>query len=99
MAVARITKRVLDTTDIIPDKRYEIWDTDIKGLIVEVNPSGRKTFSFYDKKKKRQKIKIGLFGNITCEIAREVAQGIAGDIARRIDPKEKNYRKLMKKSK
>jgi len=101
MAVARITKRVLDTTDIIPDKRYEIWDTDIKGLIVEVNPSGRKTFSFrfYDKNKKRQKIKIGIFGNITCEIAREVAQGIAGDLARGIDPREKKLQKTHEEKK
>jgi hypothetical protein len=29
MATAKITKRVLDTAELIPDKRYEIWDTDI----------------------------------------------------------------------
>jgi integrase len=72
-----------------------------KGFIVEVNPSGRKTFIFryYDKYKKRQKLKIGVFGNITCEIAREITQGLAGDIARGIDPKQKKFQKAIEEKK
>src|SRR5262249_52431615 len=58
--------------------------------IVTIFPSGRKTFSFryYDNSKKKQKLKIGIFGNITCEIAREKAKKIAGNLAHDIDPKK-----------
>lgn len=89
MGAIKITRKLLDSIEL-RDKPYDIWDTDVKGLIVTIFPSGRKTFSFryYDDNKKKQKIKIGIFGNITCEVAREKAKKIAGDLAHDIDPKK-----------
>lgn len=85
----KITKRVLDTAKLT-NKAYEIWDAEVKGFHVIVTPSGRKTFYFryYDANRKNQRIKIGVFGNITCDIAREISKSFAGDLAKGIDPKK-----------
>ena len=89
MGAIKITRKILDSIEL-RDKPYDIWDTEVKGLIVTIFPSGRKTFSFryYDHNKKKQKLKIGIFGNITCEVAREKAKKISGDLAHDIDPKK-----------
>ena len=86
---AKITKRFLEAAQP-KDKAYEIWDSEIKGFHVIVLSSGRKTFYFryYDLFKKNQRFKIGLFGNLSCEEAREVAKGLAGDVAKGQDPKK-----------
>ena len=101
MAKAKITKKVLDTAEIVLDKRYEIWDTEIKGFVVEVNPSGRKTFylRFNDSNQIKHKVKIGVFGNVTCEEARDIAKGMTGDIARGVNPKEKKKQEIIETKK
>ena len=97
----KITKRFLDSA-AIKEKPYDVWDNEVKGLIVTIFSTGRKTFSFryYDDDKKNQRIKIGIFGNITCETAREIAKGLAGDLAKGIDIKKqketaKTHRKAL----
>jgi integrase len=89
MAAFKFTKRFLDSLES-KVKPYDVWDSEIKGFMVTVFPSGRKTLSFryYDSNKTNQKIKIGVFGNITCETARDLAKGLAGDLAKGIDPKK-----------
>ena len=78
------------------EKSYEVWDTDIKGLGCMVHPSGRKTYYFLYRYKdaRKQRLKVGVHGHITCEIAREIVRGWAGDLARGIDPKEYNKKSL-----
>lgn len=85
----KLTKRLLDTAQL-KNKAYEIWDTEIKGFHVIVTPAGRKTFYFryYDANRKNQRMKIGVFGNITCDIAREIAKSFAGDLAKGLDPRK-----------
>lgn len=100
MPAFKIIKRLLDTLEL-KEKPYDIWDSEVKGFIVTIFPTGRKTFSFryYDTNKKNQRIKIGIFGNITCETAREIAKGLAGDLAKGIDPKkQKESAKAQEKS-
>ena len=72
------------------EKAYEVWDIEIKGFGCMVHPSGRKTYYFVYRYKnsKKQRIKVGVHGSITCETAREIVRGWAGDLARGIDPKE-----------
>jgi hypothetical protein len=62
-------------------------------------PSGRKTFYFrhYDQEKKNQRLKIGTFGNIPCETAREISKSLAGDLARGKDPKREKSEKTSQK--
>jgi integrase len=57
-----------------------------------VHPSGRKAYYFLYRHKvdRKQRLKVGVHGHITCDIAREIVRGWAGDLARGIDPKEHN---------
>src|ERR1700759_5157041 len=83
------------------EKLYEVWDTEIKGLGCMVLPTGRKTYYFvyrYNNSNK-QRIKIGVHGNITCETAREIARGWAGDLARGIDPQTHQQKQEVEKNK
>ncbi|MDD8058644.1 tyrosine-type recombinase/integrase [Shewanella metallivivens] len=74
-------------------KRYRIADLDqresVKGLILEVMPSGKKYFRFRRKHLgKDVAVTIGLFPNLTIEQARKQAKLIAVDIAQGINPNE-----------
>ena len=88
MPAFKLTKRFLEAVEL-KEKPYDIWDSEVKGFLATISPSGRKTFSFryYDLHKKNQRIKIGIFGNITCEEAKDIARGFAGDLAKGIDIK------------
>lgn len=88
----KLVKSYVDSLKI-EHKPYEVWDTEIKGFGCMVHPSGRKTYYFVYRYKssKKQRLKIGVHGNITCEIAREIVRGWSGDLARGIDPKEHNH--------
>ena len=75
------------------EKLFEVWDTDIKGLGCMVHPTGKKTYYFiyrYNKAARKQRLKVGVHGHITCDIAREIVRGWMGDLARGIDPKERH---------
>lgn len=86
----KFTKSYIESLPI-HDRIYEVWDTEVKGLGCMVNTSGKKTYYFLYrllKGTKKQRLKIGVHGNITCDIARDIARGWMGDIVRGIDPKE-----------
>ena len=85
----KLTKSYIDALKP-SEKLYEVWDTDIKGLGCMVHPTGRKTYYFLYRHNgsSKQRLRIGIHGNITCEIAREIVRGWTGDLARGIDPKE-----------
>ncbi|MBL0942468.1 MAG: tyrosine-type recombinase/integrase, partial [Alphaproteobacteria bacterium] len=63
-----------------------------------IYPSGQKTYVFFYNSKgavrKKEYLKIGSHGSITCDIAREIAKGWSGDIARGINLKEQKKKKL-----
>lgn len=73
------------------EKPYEVWDTEVKGLGCKVYSTGRKVYYFLYRSSNsntKQRLKVGVHASITCDIARDIARGWAGDIARRINPKE-----------
>ncbi|WP_188151202.1 Arm DNA-binding domain-containing protein [Teredinibacter waterburyi] len=76
---AKITTSL--TKQLIPEeKAYEVADTEIKGFILRVQPTGRKTcyFSYRTIARKRKRIKIGVLGSgLTVAQARDQAQSIA----------------------
>jgi integrase len=90
----KFTKTYVDSLKV-KDRPYEVWDTDLKGLGVKIHPSSRKTyyFLFRYKSSRKERLKVGVHGNITCEIAREIVRGWAGDLARGINTKDTNRRK------
>lgn len=88
----KFTKSYIDSLAPIT-KPYEVWDTAIKGFGCMIHPTGKKTYYFLyrcNKSPQKQRIKIGVHGFITCDIAREIVRGWMGDLARGINPKERN---------
>lgn len=70
------------------DKPYEVVDSEIKGFLLRVQPTGRKTFYFTYRTQagKRKRIKIGVLGSSTTTAqARDSATAYAGQVAEGID--------------
>ncbi len=79
-----------------PDRRIEIYDELIDNLAVRVTPTGYKTFIYrYGAKGKRYT--IGKFPNVGLAEARDIAKGLAADIAKGKDPQEEKKTKRKKK--
>ena len=73
---------------LLPEnKEYEVHDTDLKGFILRVFPSG--TMRYVCQYKRGGKINIGTVGIITPAQAREKAVEILNDFNKGIDPKAK----------
>jgi hypothetical protein len=60
-----------------------------------VHPTGRKTFYFLYRHigTSKRRLKVGVYGSITCDIAREIVRGWTGDLARGLDPKDQNKKR------
>lgn len=73
-------------------KVFDIFDSEQNRFGVRVHPTGRKTYfyTYRNKDKKRQRITLGVHGDITADIARNEAVKYAGQIAASIDPKEQS---------
>ncbi|MBX3674327.1 MAG: site-specific integrase [Burkholderiales bacterium] len=67
---------------------YEVFDRDLKGFIVRVQPSGSISFlcAYRTKIGQRRRYTIGRAGVITPAQARDEAKKILGDVARGLDP-------------
>ncbi len=68
------------------DKYYEVRDSNLKGFILRVSPSG--VMSFYCQYKRGKRIVLGRVGVITCAQAREKAIEILNQANQGIDPKQ-----------
>jgi integrase len=89
---AKLTKRAVDAAKPT-DKRYEIWDSELAGfgLRIEPKPSGKKTFFVRyrvggGRKAIRRSMTIGTYGAVTPEKARGEAKKILGQSANGHDP-------------
>ncbi|MBX5462023.1 MAG: tyrosine-type recombinase/integrase [Steroidobacteraceae bacterium] len=84
--MAKLTKRAVDA--LTPrDRPYDVRDSEQRGFLVRVEPGGTKTFYFdYRLRGKRNRYKLGVYGNLSPDGARALAQAVAGDVARGIDP-------------
>lgn len=69
------------------DKEYEVHDTDLKGFVIRVFPSG--TMRYICQYQRARKINIGTVGVITPAQAREKAVEILNDFNKGIDPTAK----------
>jgi integrase len=82
----KLTKRVVESLSA-RQSAYDARDGDIRGFLVRVEPSGRKSFFLdYRLRGKRNRYRLGVYPNLSTEGARGIAQAIAGDVARGIDP-------------
>ncbi|MGJ7489534.1 tyrosine-type recombinase/integrase [Variovorax sp. ZT4R33] len=87
MAKMKLTKKVIDaaqpqSTDV------ELRDTLVPGFLCKVTPSGRKVFmiQYRTNAGERRKPSLGLFGELTVEQARTLAQDWLAEVRRGGDP-------------
>ncbi len=91
MAVSRInfTKQFLLNSTANDKKRTFYYDEKVRGLLLEVRPSGTKSFYLYKKiKGYPERIFLGLFPDLTIENARKEALRKLGEIASGINPQD-----------
>jgi integrase len=83
---SKLTKRAVEA--LAPQgKPYDVRDTDLRGFLVRVEASGAKSFFLdYRLDGRRNRYRLGVYPNLSPDGAREIAQAIAGDVARGIDP-------------
>ena len=76
-----LTKRVLDATKAAATD-YQIWDTKVRGLGVQVYPSGARSFilQYRNAVGRTRKIVLGRYGTLTADQAREKAIKLLGTI-------------------
>jgi integrase len=88
--VQRLTKRLVDSLPAT-GKLYEKRDAEIIGFSVRVTPVGVRTYCFQwrDQSGRWRRESIGRHGTITCDQARDIAQGWAAIVAAGGEPKPK----------
>lgn len=86
-----LTKKVVDAARR-QDKRYHIWDDELSGFALRVEPSGVKTFVIKyrtnggGRSAKQHWLVIGRFGPLTPDQARKIAKAKLGSVAAGADP-------------
>ena len=87
----RITKRVVDGVDL-KRGRHVLWDSELKGFGLQVEPTGTKTYIVRYRPKglgrsgPRRFVKLGRHGDVTPDEAREQAKIVLGKVAGGQDP-------------
>ncbi len=87
MTVTKLTKSVVDAARAT-SKDYELRDTIVPGFLCKVTALGRKVFmlQYRTNAGERRKPKIGLFGELTVDQARSIAQDWLADVRKGSDP-------------
>jgi integrase len=87
---AKLTKRVVDASNQ-RGRRYEVWDSELPGFGLRVEPSGKKAFFVRyrvggGRGATRRNMMIGGYGTVTPEQARIEARKLLGQAANGQDP-------------
>ena len=89
MPTVKLTKSYIDR--LTPGPRDAIhWDTDCRGLHLKVTPAGKKVFLVYYRPKgassQQRRYKLGDYGVLTVQQARERARGVLNAVSQGQDP-------------
>jgi Arm domain-containing DNA-binding protein len=88
VAKFNFTKKAIDLL-VSGEKRSYFYDTQVRGLALAVDPTGRKTFILYKKVHGRpERVKIGVYPDMSIDAARTQAQGMNVVIAQGGNPAE-----------
>lgn len=84
---SKLTTRSVEASKPKP-LAYDLYDTEIVGFLLRVNPTGLKTyyFTYRNSKEKRTRYKIGRATEITSAQARNIAKKLTGEVADGKDP-------------
>lgn len=90
MPTVKLTKAIVEKATPAT-KEYWLWDSDIRGLGCRVLPTGKKVFGLYYRSAdgSQRRPRIGQFGQITVEQAREIAREWLAEALRGGDPSKK----------
>ena len=90
LAPTKLTKRLVESLEP-RERRYKVRDTEVKGFLVQVEPTGHKSLYFVFSMSGRREIqyKLGDFSNLSIEGARALAKAAAGDVSKGIDPQSR----------
>ena len=89
---AKLTTRTLSTLEP-KEKPYQIWDTEIPGFFLRIEPTGTKTYSFYYRNKEGRERRYRIGKELTPTQARDAAKVHSGDVAKGVDIVERDKRK------
>jgi integrase len=92
----KISKRIVDASAPDPDRRYYVWDTEIKGFGLLVLPSGVKSYIYRYRTAEgtERRATIGKHGALTADEARDKADDLRHAVNKGGDPvEEKRQRK------
>ena len=83
MPKGKISSRTVGSFKGVPGKDMCLWDTEVKGFGLRVQPSGKRSFvyKFRTPDGRRRNRKIGDPETLTAEAARRVVQGMVSDVA------------------
>ena len=83
MAKGKISSRTVSSFKGVPGKDMCLWDTEVKGFGLRVQPSGKRSYiyKFRTPDGKRRNRKIGGPETLTADAARRVVQGMVSDAA------------------
>ncbi len=86
--MAKLTKRAVDALEAPKAGQSYLWDGEIRGFGVRVVPSGLKTFviQYRNAEDRSRRMKIGRYGIMTVEQARDTAKIKLGAVAAGEDP-------------
>ena len=94
MALIKLTKRLIEA--LLKPKTGQVfyWDDVTKGFGIRVGASGSKSFviQYRNEEGRQRRVKLGRFGIMTLEQAREVAKIKLGQVASGDDPAEESRR-------
>jgi integrase len=84
----KLTKRIVEGIKPDATNRLFLWDIEVKGFCLRVYPSGKKTYflQYRNQNQTTRKIKLGVHGAITTELAREKARKLSLSISLGEDP-------------
>lgn len=87
----KLTKCVVENAEPDSTKRTFLWDTEVTGFSVRIYPTGKKTYflQYRNQDNVTKKIKLGVHGAITTELAREKAVNLSLSINSGEDPSVK----------
>jgi integrase len=87
MATVKLTKTAVESAQATV-KDYELRDTLVPGFLCKVTTAGSKVFmlQYRTNAGERRKPKIGLYGELTVDQARSIAQDWMADIRKGLDP-------------
>ncbi len=72
-----------------PEKRKDMYDSEVAGLVLRLLPSGTKSWSYtYRVKGKAKRLSLGVYPGVSLKLARERARDARAEIQRGNDPVE-----------